>query len=113
MALPPPRQGKSIPIDVPPDLLPVYSNLARIAHGPAEFVLDFARILPGDPKATVSARVVLSPVAAKLLMQALTENVTRFEQTFGAINAPSGSTLADHLFRPFHPPDEPPKEKPK
>ena len=47
MALPPPKPQNSFQIDIPPDLHPVYANLARIAHAPAEFVLDFARLLPG------------------------------------------------------------------
>ena len=28
----------------------VYSNLAVITHSPAEFVIDFIRIMPGVPK---------------------------------------------------------------
>ena len=115
MALPPPKPGTSIPLEIPPHIQPVYANLARISHAPAEFVLDFARFLPGDMKATVTARVVMSPVALKLFLQAVTENLTRFETTFGTINLPSGSSsLADHLFRPFHgPPDNPPDKDKK
>lgn len=113
MALPPPKPQQSFQIDIPPDLVPVYANLARIAHAPAEFVMDFARLLPGDTKATVAARVVMSPVALKLFAQALNENLSRFEATFGTINVPvGGPSLADTLFKPFHPP-EPPKEPPK
>jgi hypothetical protein len=114
MALPHPKPGTSIPLEVPANIQPVYANLARISHAPAEFVLDFARFLPGDMKATVTARVVMSPVAMKLFIQAVTENLTRYEATFGTINLPSGnSTLADHLFRPFHGPSEDPPDKEK
>ena len=113
MAVPPPKPQNSFQIDIPPDLQPVYANLARIAHAPAEFVLDFARLLPGDTKATVTARVVMSPVALKLFAQALNENLARYEATFGTVNIPlGGASLADTLFKPFHPP-EPPKEPPK
>ncbi len=113
MALPPPNKPQTIQIEIPPDLQPVYANLARIAHAPAEFVLDMARMLPGDTKATVTARVVMSPVALKLLLMALNDNLGRYEATYGTIAIPSGGpTLADNLFRPFHPP-EPPKENPK
>src|SRR5512136_2939466 len=112
MALPPPKPGTTIPLEIPPHVQPVYANLARISHAPAEFVLDFARFLPADVKATVTARVVMSPVALKLFFQAITENMTRFEANFGTINLPSGnSSLADHLFRPLHgPTDNPPDE---
>ncbi len=110
MALPPPRPVP-LPIEVPPDLQPVYANTARIAHAPAEFVIEFARILPGETKAIVGARVIMSPVGAKLLLQALTDNLGRYESTFGPINIPSGSSLADQLFRPPHPPEPPPDKK--
>ncbi|MEZ0397246.1 MAG: DUF3467 domain-containing protein [Anaerolineales bacterium] len=110
MALPPPRPAP-LPIEVPADLQPAYVNIARIAHAPAEFVLEFARILPGEAKAIVGARVIMSPVAAKLLLQALTDNLGRYESTFGPINVPSGSSLADQLFRPPPPPEPPPDKK--
>ncbi|MGA2489903.1 MAG: DUF3467 domain-containing protein [Anaerolineales bacterium] len=113
MALPPPKPATGIPIEIPPDLHPAYANLARIAHAPAEFVMDFARLLPGDSKATVAARVIMSPVALKLFVQAVNENLARYETTFGTVNIPSGGpSLADSLFRPLHPP-EPPQEPPK
>ncbi len=109
MTTPPQKPPTPLPIDLPPDLLPVYANLARIAHAPTEFVLDFARFLPADTKASVAARVVMSPIGTKLFLQALTENVARYEAAFGTINLPSGSgTLADHLFRPFQGPGENP-----
>jgi hypothetical protein len=99
-----------INIELPSDLQPAYANLARIAHAPAEFVLDFARFLPGDNKAAVTARVIMTPIGIKLFAQALNENIARFEATFGPIKLPSGGpSLADFLFRPFQPP-EPPKE---
>jgi hypothetical protein len=55
----------------------------------------------------VTTRVIMSPVGLKLLVQALTENLSRYEATFGQINLPSGTSLADHLFRPHHPPEQP------
>lgn len=94
-------------IESPPGLEPLYTNLARIAHSPADFVIDFAQILPGENKASVRARVLMSPLSAKLLLRALTENIARYETNLGEISVPT--TLADNLFRPFQPP-EPPKE---
>ena len=38
-----------------------YSNLAIITHSPAEFVLDFVRVVPGVPKAQVKSRVIITP----------------------------------------------------
>jgi hypothetical protein len=113
MALPPQKPPQSIPIEIPPELQPAYANLARIAHAPAEFVVDFARLLPGDTRAIVAARVIMSPVALKLFAQAVNENLGRYEATFGTVNIPSGGpSLADSLFKPLHPP-EPPQDPPK
>jgi hypothetical protein len=94
-------------METPQGLEPIYTNLARIAHSPADFVIDFAQILPGENKAAVRARILMSPLSAKLLLRALTENLARYEANLGEINVPT--TLAENLFRPFHPP-EPPKE---
>jgi hypothetical protein len=81
-------------------------------------VLDFAHLLPGITPARVCARVVMSPLAVKLLHRALTENLARYEASFGEIKLPGEGSLADFLFRPPHqpggqppnPPENPPKE---
>jgi hypothetical protein len=106
MSLPTPPPSPSL--EIPSGLDIVYANLARISHTPADIVLYFAHILPGETKATVKARVLMSPLSAKLLMRALAENLSRYESAFGEINVPTNSTLAENLFRPHQPP-EPPK----
>ena len=63
----------------------IYSNLAIISHSPSEFVLDFVRIMPGVPKAQVKSRIVLTPEHAKRLLNALKDNVVRYENQFGPI----------------------------
>jgi len=63
----------------------IYSNLAVITHSPAEFVIDFTRMLPGVPKAKVYARIIMTPQHAKSLMLALQENLTKYETQFGEI----------------------------
>ena len=63
----------------------IYSNLAIITHSPAEFVIDFTRVLPGVPKAKVLARIITTPQHAKLLQNALKDNIEKFEKTFGEI----------------------------
>ena len=69
----------------------VYANLAMIAHSNSEFVLDFIRLMPGVPKAKVKSRVILTPEHAKRLLEALQENVNKFEKAFGPIKT-SGET---------------------
>ena len=63
----------------------IYSNLAIITHSPAEFVIDFTRVLPGVPKAKVHARIIMTPQHAKMLLKALDENIKKYEATFGEI----------------------------
>jgi hypothetical protein len=86
------------------DLL--YANLVRVGHTPAEFMLDFARFLPGDHVARFVSRILMSPVGAKLFYRALGENLARYETSFGEIHIPSGPSLADSLFHPPQPPDK-------
>lgn len=103
-------------LEVPAELQPVYANLVRIAHSPADMVLDFAHLLPGESRAKIGARILMSPLSAKLLHKALGENLARYEAAFGEIKVPSASaSLADQLFKPFQqPPETPPgsEEKP-
>lgn len=84
----------------------VYSNLAIISNSAAEFVLDFARILPGLPKAKVHSRVIMTPQHAKLLLAALHDNIMRYEQQYGEIiidgqMLPPGAVI-DGVGKKFH-----------
>jgi hypothetical protein len=81
---PPPDQQLNVEIDEK-TAEGIYSNLAIINHSPAEFVVDFTRLLPGVQKARVQARIVMTPQHAKMLLSAMQENVRRYEQTFGEI----------------------------
>ncbi|MHC5202887.1 DUF3467 domain-containing protein [Myroides sp. LJL119] len=63
-----------------------FSNLAIINHSNTEFVVDFVNIMPGVPKAKVKSRIILTPQHAKRLVQALNENIERFERANGVIN---------------------------
>lgn len=62
-----------------------YSNLAVITHSNSEFVLDFVRLMPGVPKASVKSRVILTPEHAKRLYLALKDNLAKFEAANGPI----------------------------
>ncbi|MBM4426504.1 MAG: DUF3467 domain-containing protein [Chloroflexi bacterium] len=106
--IPPKPTGPTL--ELPADLEIVYANLARIAHSPSDIVIDFAHLLPGEPRARIRSRVVMTPLSAKLLVRALTENIARYEAAFGEIHVPVNSSLAENLFKPFQGPTEPPKE---
>lgn len=68
-----------------------YSNLAVITHSASEFVIDFVRIMPGIPKAQVKSRVILTPEHAKRLLNALTDNIGKYEAVHGPIREVQGS----------------------
>ncbi len=63
----------------------IYSNLALISHSPAEFFIDFARMVPGAPKASVQSRIIMTPAHTKFLLNALKENIERYEKQFGEV----------------------------
>lgn len=96
---PQPQKPKQLKLELPNDLKAVYANLAFIANTPAELVLDFAQVLPRTPRARIVSRVILSPMHAKLLLQALSQNVRNYEQQFGEIQIPRRTNIADDFFR--------------
>lgn len=69
----------------------IYSNLAMIAHSNSEFVIDFIKLMPGVPKARVKARVIVTPEHAKRLLNALKENIDKYEANFGMIKQTQGA----------------------
>ena len=75
-------------VELPADLEAIYSNFALITHSPSEIVIDFARMLPNVPKAKVYARILMTPMNAKLLHKALGENLGKFEKQYGEIKTP-------------------------
>jgi len=63
----------------------IYANLAMIIHSPTEIIVDFARIMPRMPKARVLSRIIMTPMHAKILHKALTDNIKKFEEQYGEI----------------------------
>jgi hypothetical protein len=66
--------------------LGTYANFASIVHNFAEFIIDFGRIVPAREDVQVVSRIVMTPVHAKQLLRALTENVAIYERNFGEIS---------------------------
>ncbi len=63
----------------------VYANIAIVNTSQAEFVLDFARIMPGLPAAELECRVIMSPHRIKGLIGALKAQVEQYEKRFGTL----------------------------
>lgn len=89
---------------MPADQHALYANLVRISHTPMELTMDFAFMLPGQAKTEVLARILMSPLGAKLFVRALAENLSRYEAAFGEINVPGETNLVTDLFRGVQPP---------
>jgi hypothetical protein len=62
-----------------------YVNFANIIHSPSEFVIDLGRVVPGRNDVKIYSRVILTPLHAKQFLDALTHNISIFEQKFGEI----------------------------
>ncbi len=87
-----PQNGQQINIELDEEVAQgVYSNLAIITHSSSEFVLDFVRIVPGVNKAKVKSRLILTPEHAKRLMQALEDNIQKYESVNGPVKNSQGS----------------------
>jgi hypothetical protein len=81
------KNETQVNIELPEEIATgIYSNLAIITHSPTEFVTDFIQLMPGMPKGKVRSRIIMTPQNAKRLVQALQDNVKKYEQTHGVID---------------------------
>lgn len=83
----------------------IYSNFVIITHSNSEFVLDFARMLPGANKAKVFSRILMTPQHARALLQTLEGNIKKFESEHGEIKlVPNDPSRGPIGFQPQAPP---------
>ena len=95
-----PKQStkKQIRLELPKDPSAIYANTVMITHTANEVIFDFIQVMPNDDRARVQKRILMTPTHAKLLLNALQENINKFEAKHGEIRAPQRQTLADQLF---------------
>lgn len=67
------------------DIDGVYSNVFFIAASRAEFVLDFARMVPGLKGAKLKSRIIVSPHRMKSLVKTLQAQIESYESKFGTL----------------------------
>mgnify|MGYP002625908250 CR=1 FL=1 len=65
-------------------------------------MIDFATMLPGVPKPEISNRLLMTPEHAKRLLNALADNIGKYESQFGTIVLP-GSPKATFNLADFNP----------
>ena len=71
-----------------------YVNFANIIHSPSEFVIDLGRMVPGRTDVKVYSRVIMTPMHAKQLLEALAQNISLFEQKFGEIKTDAAAQFS-------------------
>lgn len=62
----------------------VYANQMVVSHTKEEFVLDFISFFP--PEGVVTARVIVSPGHMKRIIEAIEDNLSKYESNFGEID---------------------------
>lgn len=95
-----PPQGESkIEVHLDPEILKgTFANVTNIGHTKEEFILDYLFIQQHPaPFGKLVSRVIITPGHTKRLLQALQENVRRYEDQFGPIEVgapvPTNRTL--------------------
>jgi hypothetical protein len=73
-----------------------YVNFANIIHSQSEFVIDLGRVVPGRNDVKIYSRVILTPLHAKQLLEALGHNIALFEQKFGEIRADGAASFTSN-----------------
>lgn len=95
-----PANKRQIKLEMPLNPSATYANTVMISHTANEVLFDFIQIIPHDPRARVQQRIVMTPVHAKMFLNALSENIARYESTNGEIKLPPRpESLADVLFK--------------
>lgn len=60
-----------------------YANMMQVSHAKEEFVLDFMLAFP--PRGELVSRLIVSPAHIKRIVNALMDNVRKYEEQFGPI----------------------------
>ena len=97
---------RKVKIELPKNPSAIYSNTVMITHTASEVIFDFIQVLPSDDRARLQKRVMMTPMHSKLFLNALQENITKYEANHGKIDVPARQTLADQLFGSVKPADD-------
>ena len=82
-------EKKELQLELPENVeVTHYSNLVIISFNEDEFILDFARVMPGNRNPRIVSRIVLNPKNAERLASLLLSNVSEYENRFGVIVLP-------------------------
>jgi hypothetical protein len=86
-ATPAPPHSVQLQIEIDPATANgAFINMAMVNHTDTEFTLDLIYVQPQAPKANVRARAITTPKHMKRLLNAIQENLARYEARFGTID---------------------------
>ena len=92
------QKQQGLQIELTPDKAQgEYANFAIITHSSSEFIVDFARMLPGLPKAQVRSRVILAPEHAERLLGACRRTSCAMSASLDRLKCPNRSRAAPSL----------------
>ena len=98
------KKQNELKIEVTPEVASGnYANLAVISHTPNEVFMDFIAMVPNMQQARVQSRIIMTPENAKNLLFALSDNIKKYEATFGEIKHKTPNTPAhpNEIRNPF------------
>lgn len=82
------NQERKMQIKMSDDILKgIYANAMQVVHTQEEFILDFMNLSPHQGVGVVGARVIASPGHVKRMIAALQDNLKRYEDQFGKVEA--------------------------
>ena len=81
------QETKQIQVKISDEVLKgLYSNTMQVSHSEEEFIMDFMYIDHPTALGTVSAKVIVTPGHLKRMIDALQDNLSKYEQKFGSIS---------------------------
>ena len=90
--------NQTLRLVMPDSLEAVYCNQLLIRHTSSEVTIDAFVVSPDQRAVRVRSRLVMTPVTAKALLQALADNLDDYESTYGPIHLPDDLRLAAEFF---------------
>jgi len=90
-----------IEIQLDPEVMKgAFANVTNIGHTKEEFLLDFLFIQQQPaPFGKLISRVIVTPGHAKRLLQALQDNIRKYEDQFGSIEIAAAPTTANRTLQ--------------
>jgi hypothetical protein len=74
----------------------MFVNMAMVNHTDAEFTLDLIYLQPQSPKGVVRARAITTPKHLKRLLNALQDNLAKYEARFGTVDLGDAPDFPGH-----------------